>query len=127
VTRQVVYTAPIVDRPPVQADFGPPPKKAPRRAPAVPYMIRRERYLLDPEHHGTATAYHNWQCRCGKCRDAWRLQARSTRVDRFTREFPDGTVHGSESTYNNYGCRCDACKATHNAGVLSRKKRKKAA
>jgi hypothetical protein len=71
--------------------------------------------------HGTAGRYNNHKCRCGECREAWRIyiRERSWRLGyhrpldqvlserRATAEARDN--HGTETRYQ-LGCRCQVCR-----------------
>jgi hypothetical protein len=68
--------------------------------------------------HGTANTYKNLGCRCNRCSEAARLDARSARHARYARRLLiDGVWiapvaddrHGLPYTYNSWGCRCEPC------------------
>lgn len=68
--------------------------------------------------HGTTNAYSNHGCRCGECREAWRLYV-TEKNHRLGRSRPKEVVfaeraaavkHGTATKYKNHGCRCDECR-----------------
>lgn len=73
--------------------------------------------MSDTFKHG-AGGYSNHGCRCGICRDAWRIKKADYR--RRKREgatmlrrgpVPDPAKQHGYSAYVNYGCRCGVCRA----------------
>ncbi len=73
----------------------------------------------DDERHGTVNGYANLDCRCDRCRAAWRDHHREY-MHRTARAIPrkdyvalrrQNMVHGTEAGYKR-GCRCSACRHT---------------
>ena len=74
-----------------------------------------DRMSPDDPRHGTVNGYINRECRCGACREAWRLYepARLSR-ERYRRRMgmqpaKRGRTHGIRATYV-HGCRCSECR-----------------
>lgn len=63
--------------------------------------------------HGTVNMYVNKACRCGECKEAWRIDGQSRRAIRRekTANGQVGGTHGKATTYSNWSCRCMACTA----------------
>lgn len=75
--------------------------------------------------HGDHRTY-NKGCRCGDCREAFRLYCVEARARwRADPSSADRAGHGKPSTYKNYGCRCASCTAANTADVNAYKARRR--
>lgn len=77
----------------------------------------------DPR-HGTPHAYCNLDCRCDRCRAAWREYSREVK-ERRPPLSPEDPRHGTNNGYVNHNCRCPDCTEAHGeASWLSYQRRK---
>ncbi|NEE06904.1 hypothetical protein G3M58_10650 [Streptomyces sp. SID7499] len=89
-----------------------------------PSTPRAERGRVEHE-HGDHRRYVQG-CRCGECREAFRIYHVAWRAKQRSKPSgADRAGHGKPSTYRNYGCRCDECRAANSADVAAYRARRR--
>lgn len=67
--------------------------------------------------HATPSGYTFWNCRCKRCKKAWKNSAKKPRTKRSKPTLQDmpATDHGTARGYRYWGCPCDVCRAVGSA------------